>query len=402
MATSNTPATDSGTTLDSSGSSATADLYSAAMGPIGAAHYQKAFAKFEASERARPSWNWAAALITLNWMVFRRLWGPALIYVGAVIAAALLVFGIGRLVFQFPPEVEAGVLAAFGLFTIVVPGALGDRLAYKACQARVQDALAANATLPEACAMLKGQAVTRGRLIVQAVVNALLVAVAMAAYSALPSVDNLPMGSNRMADARNVAVGRATDLASLPTAPAASAPLAAPAASAPLAAASAPLAAASAPSKAQPVLPALPALAPSPNKAASAPTANKATSAAPPAKSQQATAQAEEVVAPAVKGRATAVVKPITEKASANATATTSSAPPQFVINVGLFADPNNALNAYTRLKDAALPVTTREVKTAKGMLSRIRVGPFETEAEAERAAEKIKELKLDAVIVKP
>ena len=86
---------------------------------------------------------------------------------------------------------------------------------------------------------------------------------------------------------------------------------------------------------------------------------------------------------------------------SASAAASASAAP-QYLINVGLFADPNNALNAYTRLQDAGLKVSTREIKSAKGMLSRIRVGPFETQVEAERAAEKIRELKLDAVIIQP
>ena len=417
MATSNPPANDTGTTLDASSVRATTELYSAAIGPIGAAHYQKAFARMDSAERARGGWNWAAALVTLNWMIFRGLWGPALAYTGAITAAALLVFGIGRLAFQFTPELEAILLGAFALAAIVVPGLMGNRLAYKACQARVQSALAANATLPEACAMLKGQAVTRSRLIAQTVINAVLLSVASGLYMALPSMHNMPMGGERMTEARNVAVGRATDLAAKPAVAPASAPVTASApsesasaprtASLPVAAASAPAAAASAPST--------PASAPT-----QAPVARTASANAPaaPVASKQAAPQAnpgKPLPALAPSPAKAAVAAPSAKAASAPAKktpATTPSAPvspsptaptvPQYVINVGLFADPNNALNAYTRLQDAGLKVSTREVKSAKGMLSRIRVGPFETQVEAERAAEKIRELKLDAVIIQP
>ncbi len=76
--------------------------------------------------------------------------------------------------------------------------------------------------------------------------------------------------------------------------------------------------------------------------------------------------------------------------------------PRKYLINVGLFADKNNALNAYTRLRDAEIPATSGVVRTPKGPMTRVRAGPFETEAEAERAAERIRELQLEAMIVRP
>ena len=72
----------------------------------------------------------------------------------------------------------------------------------------------------------------------------------------------------------------------------------------------------------------------------------------------------------------------------------------RFLINVGLFADEKNTRNTYTKLNDAGLNVLSNEITTKKGKLTRIRVGPFATKAEADRAAEKIKGLKLDAVVV--
>jgi DedD protein len=72
----------------------------------------------------------------------------------------------------------------------------------------------------------------------------------------------------------------------------------------------------------------------------------------------------------------------------------------RFLINVGLFADENNIRNIYTKLSDAGLNVLSNEITGKKGKLTRIRVGPFASQAEADRAAEKIRALKLEAVVV--
>ena len=73
-----------------------------------------------------------------------------------------------------------------------------------------------------------------------------------------------------------------------------------------------------------------------------------------------------------------------------------------FHINVGLFASDTNASNAYAKLKQAGLTAYTQEIESKQGKRTRVRVGPFETRAEAEAAAEKIHTLKLDAVVFEP
>ena len=54
------------------------------------------------------------------------------------------------------------------------------------------------------------------------------------------------------------------------------------------------------------------------------------------------------------------------------------------------------------QLMDAGLPALTQELESTKGTRTRVRVGPFETRAEADAAAEKIRALKLDAAVFKP
>jgi cell division septation protein DedD len=79
-----------------------------------------------------------------------------------------------------------------------------------------------------------------------------------------------------------------------------------------------------------------------------------------------------------------------------------SPADKPFFINVGLFAKPDNAAHAHAKLIAANLPSVTKELKSAKGPLTRVRVGPFATQQEAQGAVEKIKALELDAIIVQP
>jgi cell division septation protein DedD len=91
------------------------------------------------------------------------------------------------------------------------------------------------------------------------------------------------------------------------------------------------------------------------------------------------------------------------EKSLADNGAETNSAQysRKFLINIGLFADDNNARNAIVKLQDVGFPVLSQEVKSSKGVRTRVRVGPFETQPEAERAAERIRGLQLDAAVFK-
>ena len=74
---------------------------------------------------------------------------------------------------------------------------------------------------------------------------------------------------------------------------------------------------------------------------------------------------------------------------------------PGYYINVGLFAVPANGTKAYNKLEAAGLPVFSDPVKKKDSTVTRVRVGPFATQAKAAAAAKKIRSLKLDALIFK-
>ena len=344
---------DAATSLDRSEGNATATLYRAAIGSINTGYYERVFTRFEEKDRSGPSWNWTAALTTLNWMVFRKLWGAALAYAGAMAAAALLVLGIGRLVVQMPPDTVWSLLALLGLASVAIPGFYGNALLHAACRKRMVEALATTATVEEACAALQTDEVTVKRMLAIAMVNLVLVGLCFAVYRLMPVAEHLPADAANMGGA---AMGAAMGSASMPAARTIAEP---PQAERPAPATSA--------------------------------EANFDTPASAPA----------EAPSPAPIESASAPLPPPTPSIEPKAPPKAPDSKKYFV-NVGLFADENNALNAYTRLSDAGLASTKTKVKGTRGTFTRVRAGPYATQAEATKAAEKIRTLQLDAVVVAP
>ena len=72
----------------------------------------------------------------------------------------------------------------------------------------------------------------------------------------------------------------------------------------------------------------------------------------------------------------------------------------RFIVQVGAFADADKAREARLKLEQAGLKTYTQVVDTKDGQRTRVRVGPFPSKTEAEKAASKIKELALSASIL--
>lgn len=341
------------TSLDRSKESATTALYRAAIGPVNADYYLPIFTRFEATNRAGVSWNWAASLYTLNWMAFRGLWLAALVY-------AATMGGMAILVFQFPDAVEVRVLLVLGVLSLVVPGVIGNALFHAESRKKMAHALSVSSTLAQACAMLNRQAGSRRRFIWLALLNVALAGAAVGGYLTFSGAGTLPLESKKMGEERKLAGGLVTDITPQP-APAASALPALPAPAASLPELMPPSAAASSAPVAMP-LPVSPASAP--------------------------------VIAPAVP-----VPETTPTVSTPKASTTVPVATQHFYINVGLFAKDTNARKAHAKLLAAGLAAFTQELNTRKGKRIRVRVGPFDTQSEADAAAEKIHALELDAVV---
>jgi DedD protein len=72
----------------------------------------------------------------------------------------------------------------------------------------------------------------------------------------------------------------------------------------------------------------------------------------------------------------------------------------RYVVQVGAFADPAKARAARLKVERAGLKTYTNVADTKDGKRVRVRVGPFVTRAEADKAAQKLKGLDLPAAIL--
>lgn len=416
--------------LNSTSDNAMTALSRLALGPVNTAYYLAVFERFDNTGRTTTTWNWAACLATINWMLFRQLWTPALIYLAAAEGLALIVYGIGRTFLQWPPGVELGVLGAFAMLAFVVPGLYGNAILYADIRKRVARALAASRTLPEASALLEKQASSRKRLRAVVLGNLVLAAAAVIAYLVWVPSDTKPLALEpavTVAQATMAAASRPTSVASVASAPAtantphadtppAQEPLPAPqtAASAPvISPARAPTSATSvataaiqtAPARVPPASAEPPPVAePRPAAAPSTPPASKKPPAAPVPAASKPAANAAPAAKPA--SPTTAPAKNRAAKAAASAAAPTASAPlptvgtaAGYYINVGLFADEANARKAQARLLNEGLPAFRQELNASSGRRIRVRVGPYPRRTEADAAAASIRSMGLEAVV---
>ena len=87
-----------------------------------------------------------------------------------------------------------------------------------------------------------------------------------------------------------------------------------------------------------------------------------------------------------------------TDSASAKPAATDDAG--RFVVQVGAYADAEKAREARQKLEKAGLKTYTHVAKTPDGERTRVRVGPFASRAEADKAAARIKGLALPASVL--
>lgn len=72
----------------------------------------------------------------------------------------------------------------------------------------------------------------------------------------------------------------------------------------------------------------------------------------------------------------------------------------RFIVQVGAFAEVLKAREARARLEKAGLKTYTQVVQSPEGKRIRVRVGPFDSHADADKAATRIKKLDLPAAIL--
>jgi len=401
--------------LDSPSDNAMAAMSRLALGPVNTDYYLKVFERFDDTGRTTTTWNWAACLCTLNWMVFRQLWGAALVYVAAAEGVALLVFGVGRPLLEWPEAVEWGVAAAFVLLSCAVPGLYGNALLHADTHKKIARALTATHTLNEACALLARQASSWKRLGWLVAGNLALALAAAGAYLAIPSAGTAEADSaTPVAPIRPVTPEPAAPTtppdplpqpATMPAQPVASEPAALPS---PAATDSAtPGQFPTSETMPTPVPAAAPeqALAPAP-AAQPQPASSTPPAAAPLAQAADKATPPKRLSPPQAKARASAPDAPAVPPDTAASASTTQPLPavgtaPGYYINVGLFAEEANARKAQARLLNEGLPAFRQETQVGKKRRLRLRVGPYSDRTAADAAAVTIRAMGLEALVAR-
>lgn len=332
------------TMLDRSPENATAALYRAAIGPINSDYYVPVFARFEAVGRAGPSWNWAASLYTLNWMIFRHLWAAAGAYVTLVLGLFLLVFGMGRLLLHGSEAVDLVLMVVCCGLSYVLPGVFGNAIFHAKSRQKMAAALSATPTLADACKRLNQQASSRQRFLLLASANLALAAIAALAYVAWPTATMRTVSPAAIPVTGNLAPPVPAPVVAVQSIHIDAVPTAMPTPS--------------------------PTASPVPGEPASVPAGGKLI-----------VPLAKNVTAAASVTPQNPTTLPVTGQ--------------RYFINVGLFAKDRNARNAYAKLRAAGLPAFKQKLKGR----TRVRVGPFATQVGADAAAEQIHALQLDAVV---
>lgn len=87
-------------------------------------------------------------------------------------------------------------------------------------------------------------------------------------------------------------------------------------------------------------------------------------------------------------------------KADAKESAKPAEGQERIIVQVGAFADAQRAREVRLKLERAGLKTYTHVAETSEGKRIRVRLGPFATRAEAEKAAAKAKSLGLQAAIL--
>lgn len=366
-------------------------LYLHAVGPVGTAYYERVFTRFETLGRTPPTWNHAAAFCTLGWCLLRGLWRPAAVWSSMALLLAVLMWAGAFSALPRQAQVSVALLGAIVLCG--VPGFFGNGWYYRLVHQQTMHALEASPSLAQAQARLAQQASSPKQWRLAAVGQvALWVLLGIFAWH---SADSAPepapertVGPPQLNFPEPTTTAPAEEVAP----PGAAAPLAPPESTLAMAPSSAmtETTATAAPPGILPITmaeampaPAAPAPTPAPKVAA------------PPAAPKAAAAPAPKPAAPVAK---TTRSKPTPPPAAApkEKPARTNS---QFYVTLGTYAEVTNAAAVERKVRQAGYAAQSFSTTSNKGVLTRLRAGPFATRAEAEKAQRALRAQRIPASV---
>lgn len=369
-------------------------LYLHAVGPVGTAYYERVFTRFETLGRTPPTWNHAAAFCTLGWCLLRGLWRPAAVWSSMALLLAVLMWAGAFSALPRQAQVSVALLGAIVLCG--VPGFFGNGWYYRLVHQQTMHALEESPSLAQAQARLAQQASSQKQWRLAAVGQVALWA--LLGVFAWHSADSAPepapertVGPPQLNFPEPTTTAPAEDVAPL----GAAAPLVPPEPTLAIAPSSAmtETTATAAPPGILPITmaEAMPAPAPMPAPKVAAPPAAPKAAPAPKA----AAAPAPKPAVPVAKTtRSTPTPPPAV--APKEKPARTNS---QFYVTLGTYAEVTNAAAVERKVRQAGYAAQSFSTTSNKGVLTRLRAGPFATRAEAEKAQRALRAQRIPASV---
>ena len=364
-------------------------LYLHAVGPVGTAYYERVFTRFETLGRTPPTWNHAAAFCTLGWCLLRGLWRPAALRSSMALLLAVLVWAGAFSALPRQAQVSVALLGAIVLCG--VPGFFGNGWYYRLVHQQTMHALEESPSLAQAQARLAQQASSpkqwRLAAVGQVALWALLGVFAWHSADSAPEPEPAPertVGPPQLNFPEPTTTAPAEEVAP----PGAAAPLAPPESTLAMAPSSAmtETTATAAPPGILPITMA---------EAMPAPAAPAPTPAPAPKVAAPKAAPAPKAAAPVAK---TTRSKPTPPPAAApqEKPARTNS---QFYVTLGTYAEVTNAAAVERKVRQAGYAAQSFSTTSNKGVLTRLRAGPFATRAEAEKAQRALRAQRIPASV---
>ena len=179
--------------------------YTAVLGPDNREYYLDHFSRFDDEGKTSPTWNWSALLVTLYWLLYRKMWVYAAIYLALPFTLWGLFWVVGAVAGSL-----VGIVGSLGFFgyaavVLIVMPMYVNALYYRHCRKTIETVRATTQGTQAQLAELAGKGGTsRAAYIFIWVVNCVAVIGVLAAI-AIPAYQD-HTARTRMAQA--VTVGR--------------------------------------------------------------------------------------------------------------------------------------------------------------------------------------------------
>jgi Tfp pilus assembly protein PilE len=154
------------------------EAWAAVIGDSNTDYYLTRFERLSRGESA--PWHWPALFVTWYWMLYRKLWVPALIY----FFAPSIVMGVFSALL---PRMAGAILLIWWLAIFIGPAVLANRWYYAHCERKIRDVRARGGSKEQMLARLEAAGGTSNIIVIVVAIFGLIAAIGILAAVSLPA-----------------------------------------------------------------------------------------------------------------------------------------------------------------------------------------------------------------------